>query len=277
MGMHGDRSCVKCCCDFYVSFECSHSLLCFYAVPTYRIDPLSFFGGRVSQKIGGSCDTVSMSNKKMLLISVEGNIGAGKSTFLERLQKEWSDVTVIMEPVGTWMSVKDSSGKSLLDYFYEDKKRWSYTFQTCAFLTRMMDTENVLATASSSRSDGKPVVIITERSVLTDRYVFADMLYKDGLMNTLEYDLYCRWFDRYASGIPVGGIIHLETDPSTSLTRIGSRGRTAEGGIALEYLEALEAQHQSWLSSTKIPVYQLCANDEDLGGLKKWVSSLTAR
>jgi deoxyadenosine/deoxycytidine kinase len=103
------------------------------------------------------------------------------------------------------------------------------------------------------------------------------MLYKDGLMNTLEYDLYCRWFDRYASGIPVGGIIHLETDPSTSLTRIGSRGRTAEGGIALEYLEALEAQHQSWLSSTKIPVYQLCANDEDLGGLKKWVSSLTAR
>jgi len=213
----------------------------------------------------------------MLLISVEGNIGAGKSTFLERLQKEWPDVTVIMEPVGTWMSVKDSSGKSLLDYFYEDKQRWSYTFQTCAFLTRMMDTEAVLASVSSSRSDGKPVVVITERSVLTDRYVFADMLYKDGLMNALEYDLYCRWFDRYASGIPVGGIIHLETDPSTSLTRIGTRGRGAETGIALEYLEALESQHQSWLSSTKIPVYRLSANDGDLGGLKTWVSGLTDR
>jgi len=208
----------------------------------------------------------------MLLISVEGNIGAGKSTFLERLQHEWPDVTVIMEPVGTWMSVKDSSGKSLLDYFYEDKKRWSYTFQTCAFLTRMMDTENVL---SSVKTDGTQMVIITERSVLTDRYVFADMLRKDGAMNELEYNLYCRWFDRYASGIPVGGIIHLETDPSTSLTRIGVRGRGAETGIALEYLEALESQHQSWLSSTTLPVYRLSANDGDLSSLKAWVSELS--
>ena len=201
----------------------------------------------------------------MLLISVEGNIGAGKSTFLERLQHEWPDVTVIMEPVGTWMSVKDSSDKSLLDYFYEDKKRWSYTFQTCAFLTRMIDTENVL---SSVKTDGKPVVIITERSVLTDRYVFADMLRKDGAMNELEYNLYCHWFDRYASGIPVGGIIHLETDPSTSLTRIGVRGRGAETGIAIEYLEALESQHQSWLSSTTLPVYRLSANDGELTRFK---------
>ena len=229
------------------------------------------------QKIGGDCHRdLNTQQQIMLLISVEGNIGAGKSTFLERLQKEWPDVTVIMEPVGTWMSVKDSSGKSLLDYFYEDKKRWSYTFQTCAFLTRMMDTERVLSSVSA-KTDGTPVVVITERSVLTDRYVFADMLRKDGAMNALEYDLYCRWFDRYASGIPVGGIIHLETDPRTSLTRIGSRGRAAEGGIALDYLEALESQHQSWLSSTKIPVYRLCANDGDLGDLKKWVASLTVR
>jgi len=69
----------------------------------------------------------------------------------------------------------------------------------------------------------------------------------------------------------------LETDPSTSLTRIGTRGRGAETGIALDYLEALESQHQSWLSSTKIPVYRLCANDVDLGGLKTWVSGLTVR
>jgi deoxyadenosine/deoxycytidine kinase len=215
----------------------------------------------------------------MLLISVEGNIGAGKTTFLERLQREWPDVTVIMEPVGMWMSVKDSSGKSLLDYFYEDKKRWSYTFQTCAFLTRMMDTERVLATvaAEKSGSNSNPVVVITERSVLTDRYVFADMLRKDGTMNELEYDLYCRWFDRYASGVPVRGIIHLETDPGTSLGRIGVRGRTAEAGICLDYLEALEAQHQSWLSTTSLPVYRLCANDGGLEELKAWVSGLTVR
>jgi deoxyadenosine/deoxycytidine kinase len=208
----------------------------------------------------------------MLLLSVEGNIGAGKSTFLERIQKEWPDVTVVLEPVGTWMSVKDSSGKSLLDYFYEDKQRWSYTFQTCAFLTRMMDTEQALASLATDKK-----IVITERSVLTDRYVFADMLRKDGCMNALEYDLYCRWFDRFASGISVGGIIHLQTDPSTSLVRIGTRGRVAEGGIALEYLESLEAQHQSWLSSTSLPVFRLSANDGDIGPLKAWIEGLTGR
>jgi deoxyadenosine/deoxycytidine kinase len=91
-------------------------------------------------------------------------------------------------------------------------------------------------------------------------------------MNELEYDLYCRWFDHYASGVPVRGIIHLETDPGTSLTRIGVRGRGAEAGIGLDYLEALEAQHRTWLSTTKLPVYRLCANDRDLGGLKAWVN-----
>jgi deoxyadenosine/deoxycytidine kinase len=214
----------------------------------------------------------------MLLISVEGNIGAGKTTFLERLQHEWPDVTVILEPVGTWMSVKDSSGKSLLDHFYEDKKRWSYTFQTCAFLTRMMDTERVLASVAAEKGSrlggAPPVVVITERSVLTDRYVFADMLRKDGAMNELEYDLYCRWFDHYASGIPVRGIIHLETDPGTSLERIGVRGRGAEAGIGLDYLEALEAQHRTWLSTTKLPVYRLLANNGDLSPLKTWISGL---
>jgi thymidylate kinase len=251
-------------------------LLFFCADPTYWIDEfLHFLDLGSSKKLEGVVTRFRFTTTTMLLISVEGNIGAGKSTFLERLQREWPDVTVVMEPVGMWMSVKDSSGKSLLDYFYEDKQRWSYTFQTCAFLTRMIDTENVLASVSSAKPDGKPVVIITERSVLTDRYVFADMLRKDGAMNELEYDLYCRWFDRYARGIPVEGIIYLETDPGTSLTRISTRGRGAEAGIGLDYLEALESQHQSWLSSTKIPVYRLSANDGELAGLKTWISELS--
>jgi len=134
----------------------------------------------------------------------------------------------------------------------------------------MMDTERALESLAHDKQ-----IVITERSVLTDRYVFADMLYKDGAMNALEYDLYCRWFDRYAAKIPIAGIIHLQTDPTTSLVRIGTRGRVAEGGIALEYLEALEAQHQSWLSSTTLPVFALSANDTELGNLKTWIAGLT--
>ena len=73
------------------------------------------------------------------IFTVEGTIGAGKTTLLERLQKEWPEATILLEPVGTWMSIRDRDGTSLLDHFYADKKRWSYTFQTAAFLTRILD------------------------------------------------------------------------------------------------------------------------------------------
>ena len=40
-----------------------------------------------------------------------------------------------------------------------------------------------------------PQVIITERSVLTDKHVFAEMLYDAGDIDPLEWELYESWFN----------------------------------------------------------------------------------
>ena len=203
------------------------------------------------------------------IFTVEGNIGAGKTTFLERLRVLWPEAIVVLEPVGTWMSIKEKDGTSLLDHFYADKKRWSYTFQTAAFLTRILDTERIL---ESSPETERPRIVITERSVLTDRHVFAAMLHKNGDMTDMEYDLYLRWYDRYASNMPIRGILHLATSPTLSMERIGTRGRDAEASIPKAYLEDLDSQHRLWLSQTPLPVYTLTSNDGfDIGELKRWV------
>ena len=47
---------------------------------------------------------------------VEGNIGAGKSTFLKIIQKHL-DVQVVFEPHEKWQKVID--GQNLLDKFYK--------------------------------------------------------------------------------------------------------------------------------------------------------------
>jgi deoxyadenosine/deoxycytidine kinase len=180
------------------------------------------------------------------IFSVEGNIGAGKTTFLERLGQVWPEATIVFEPVGTWMTIKEKDGTSLLDHFYADKKRWSYTFQTAAFLTRILDTERVLETKAASESG--PRIVITERSVLTDRHVFAEMLHRNGDMTDMEHDLYLRWYDRYASKMPIRGILYLTTTPAVSLERIETRGREAEAGIPRAYLDDLDSQHRLWLS-----------------------------
>ena len=114
-----------------------------------------------------------------IIISLDGNIGAGKSTLLEEIRKSCPDYECVVEPVGEWLTLKNGDGKSLLELFYEDKTRWAYSFQNCAILTRIKALREAIR-------DAKKRIIITERSVLTDRYVFAEMLRDSGDLNLLE-------------------------------------------------------------------------------------------
>lgn len=191
-----------------------------------------------------------------IVLSLEGNIGAGKSTLLEAIRVAMPDIEVVVEPVGEWLSLKTADGKSLLELFYEDKQRWAYTFQNCAILTRMRLLKQVLQST-------KKAVIITERSVLTDRFVFAEMLRASGDLNDIEWQLYLNWYETFATELPMTGIIHLTTDVATSGFRIVKRGRHGEENIPVAYLTALEAQHQSWLSSTTLPVLRVSSEDSE--------------
>ena len=191
------------------------------------------------------------------------------------------------EPVGEWLAMKNADGESLLALFYRDKKRWAYTFQNAAILTRLTAIRNALDTTTKR-------VIITERSVLTDRFVFADMLRESGDLDALEWQLYMRWFDSFAAQLPIKGIIYLTTGVSTSKERITTRGRDGgaccgaarkkglrtlatltlphppppplllppEDAISQEYLGALDAQHAKWVEGTHLPVLKLCTEAE---------------
>ena len=61
-------------------------------------------------------------NNKPFVVSIEGNIGAGKSTILKFFEK-YSDVELIPEPVAQWCDV---NGHNLLGKQYEDPKRWTW-------------------------------------------------------------------------------------------------------------------------------------------------------
>ena len=198
-----------------------------------------------------------------LVISLDGNIGAGKTTLMEAIRTAMPEVEVVVEPVGEWLSLKDANGKSLLELFYEDKRRWAYTFQNCAILTRLRTIKEALATT-------KKKIVLTERSVLTDRFVFGEMLRASGDITSLEWQLYCMWYDTFASGLPMAGVIYLGTDVTTSAERIVHRGRTGEDQIPRAYLADLDAQHKKWLSSTALPVLSL----ESTGSLQEKVDKI---
>ncbi len=63
-----------------------------------------------------------------MLLSLEGNIGAGKSTFIKILQKNLINIyETIPEPVAEWQNISGKGG-NLLELLYSDPKRWAYTF-----------------------------------------------------------------------------------------------------------------------------------------------------
>ena len=190
-----------------------------------------------------------------IIISLDGNIGAGKSTLLQEIRNKLHDVHIVDEPVSQWSALKNAKGKSLLELFYEDKNRWSYTFQNCALLTRLKNIQKAVENIDTTISS--PQVIITERSVLTDKHVFAEMLYDAGNIDPLEWELYESWFNVFGKKYPVRAIIYVSTSSGTSKERINTRNRTGEESIDLEYLDALDRQHKKWIKNTNIPVLTL--------------------
>ncbi len=204
-----------------------------------------------------SATTTSASITTPVIISLDGNIGSGKSSLLAALEKSAPEFTVLPEPVADWLSIKNDSGESLLSLFYKDASRWSFTFQQAAFLTRLVGTTS--AVEAYKPQPGKAPVIISERSVLTDRHIFAETMRQEGKMDSLEWALYMKWFNAFAQRAPVRGIVYLATSPALSQERILKRGRDGEGSISLAYLETLDRQHQKWLRETPLPTISLPA------------------
>lgn len=195
----------------------------------------------------------------MVLISLEGNIGAGKTTFLTALAERYPEYQIVLEPIEEW--TKKYGESSILELFYADKARWAFTFQVCAIQTLVAAVKQVSA---------EKTIVITERSALTSRYVFAQMLKDAGFITELEWSLYLRIFDEYA--LPISGIVYLDTDPVTSAERILKRGRSGET-VSIEYLKDLDVRHRDWLSSTDLPVLRI-SDMSDLENVQMFIQSL---
>ena len=175
-----------------------------------------------------------------IIISIEGNIGSGKSTLLRLLKEKISKWTFLSEPIEEWLKIKDNQD-TILNLFYQDKKRWSYAFQNMAFLTRTEQLE---------KNIGQNKIIVTERSIETDRNVFSKILYDGKFMNDIEYKTYLKLLEMFGKKNRFNGHIYLKTDVNTSNSRIKKRSRESESGIELDYLKKLETYHNVWLENS---------------------------
>jgi len=211
---------------------------------------------------------VNFLNKDILrqkLIIVEGNIGTGKTTLLKMLEKYGCEV--IYEPVDVWQSTYNSDGKNLLETFYSDMKRWAYSMQSFAFKTRL----NAMTKPQSS------LIRYVERSVYTDRMVFAKNCYHNKTMNLLEWNMYTSWFDwilniykKAGYKTKPDGYIYLRASSDVSYNRLVLRNRNDEMQISLEYLEQISDLHDKWLLKTSDKVLVIDCNKDFKNDIDKF-------
>lgn len=205
------------------------------------------------------------------IVSIEGNIGSGKSTLLENLRKHYSNnvhVIFLREPVDDWEKIKDNNGNTMLKKFYVDQEKYSFAFQMMAYISRLKILRETIKKIEDEKQEKQEehfelpkYVIITERSLYTDKHVFAKMLYDQGKIEDVCYQIYLNWFEEFAKDFPINYTVYVNTEPEKCYKRIHKRAREGEEVIPLSYLQNCHNYHEDFLDeNTGIKTTKLVLN-----------------
>lgn len=189
-------------------------------------------------------ETVDSCNRKPIFISVEGNIGAGKTTLIKNMEKKLAsdEIVFLKEPVDIWETIRDPvDHESILVKFYRDPHKYAFSFQVMAYASRLSIIRKTIA------DNPKCKVIICERSLDADRNIFAKMLYKDGMIDSIHFQIYNHFFNEYSEDYALSGIIYIDADPDVCKSRIEMRARDGESNIKTDYLKKCRDFHEKWL------------------------------
>ena len=164
-----------------------------------------------------------------MFIGISGIIGAGKSTLAQNLAKHLG-YEAFNEPV------KDNP---YLEDFYTDMNRWGAMMQIHLLFRRFEQHQQIVWNSKKGA--------VQDRTIYEDS-IFARMLYEEGFIDQRDYDTYLGHFNlmkRYL--VYPDLLIYLRVNPETSLQRIAERGRKAEVGITLEYMQKLHEGYEEFI------------------------------
>lgn len=153
------------------------------------------------------------------IVCIDGNIGAGKTTVLQEIEKKGYPVYYEPFQENPWLPL-----------YYEEPKKYGLNTQLWFLSERFRQFKN--ADFSSNK------IVFVERSQYTDRFVFVPLLYQCGYLDDRELNTYKHHFEIYKNPMPDVTII-LDTPPTECKERMTVRGRGMEEGVPLDYLQKL--------------------------------------
>ncbi|KAH9278239.1 Deoxynucleoside kinase [Echinococcus granulosus] len=180
-------------------------------------------------------------------VAVEGNIGCGKSTFLNYFKGLSPKIQISLEPIVLWNDVK---GFKLFEVFYGDPNRWSTPFES-----------QVMATFFERQAEKQTAPVrLLERSVHTCRYCFIEAMNRNRQLSDEDLEVFDKFYD-WGMSFPTSKldlIVYLRCSPEICAERIRKRDRRGESAIsmcccngisALKYLDCFGVWFLLWDTS----------------------------
>ncbi len=162
-----------------------------------------------------------------IYIAVEGPIGVGKTTLVERLAERLS-ARIVLE------SFEDNP---FLARFYEDPSRWAFSTQLFFLMSRFKQQQELM------QAD------LFRPNILADYHLLKDRIFAQLTLVDEELALYERVYRSLATQILKPDVVIYLTAPlETLLSRIAHRGRDYEQSIDPGYLSDLSRAYQDFFA-----------------------------
>lgn len=190
----------------------------------------------------------------MLIYTIDGNIGSGKSTILNYLHK-YKNLQIDLEPLEKW--------KTFLDNIYLNKTGF-FNFQIKVWLDRAWIQEK------DSNS-----TILMERSPFFIRNTFTINDYNNNNINKEEYNVINELYNKTDIIWKSNNYIYLRSSPINCLERIKKRGRENEiNSITLKYLTDIHILHEESYKKAMEKKYNILIIDVDNKDIKEIIDEI---
>jgi deoxyguanosine kinase len=160
-------------------------------------------------------------------ISIEGNIGAGKTTLATRMSEQFQ----------TRLILEQFEDNSFLPKFYEDQARYAFPLE----LSFLADRFQQLKTQLAARDLFHPVTI-------SDYFILKSLIFAKKTLNGEEFNLYSRLFSIIENALPKPDLlVYLYMDISRLQSNIRKRGRVYEQKIEDDYLQRIQEGYLDYI------------------------------
>lgn len=160
-------------------------------------------------------------------ISIEGNIGAGKTSLAHMIAHEYNAKLI----------VEQFEDNSFLPKFYQEPDKYAFPLEMSFLAERYQQLKDQLTARDLFKS-----------FTVSDYFINKSLIFSRKTLHADEYALYSRLFSIISSALPRPDLlVYLYVNVHRLKENIKNRGRAYEQDIQLDYLESIQESYLEYI------------------------------